>query len=130
MPNAQKNTITEYSLDIDQFYTPKEYKNFEAIGILIMRLFLLDPGTIQSNPEMGIGLISKFKYMNSDRVPEFIGRSIEQIHTYLDKTALVDMEVSFIPNMNIMEIFITVNNILYKYYYDQKNYTLRLIQAE
>lgn len=54
--------IHEFGLSIDDFQNPKVYKNTEAILTLLTRLLLLEPGTIQSHPEMGVGLISRYRY--------------------------------------------------------------------
>ena len=54
--------IHEFGLSIDDFQNPKVYKNGDAILTLLTRLLLLEPGTIQSHPEMGVGLISKYRY--------------------------------------------------------------------
>lgn len=55
-------TIYEHSFSVDDFENPKVYKNSEAMAVLLTRLLLLEPGTIQSHPEMGVGLISKYRY--------------------------------------------------------------------
>ena len=57
--------LKEYSLSTDSYKTPLTYKNFNAFGTLMMRLMLLEPGTITHSPEMGLGLISKYRYMHS-----------------------------------------------------------------
>ena len=54
--------IHEFALTIDDFQNPKVYKNGDAILTLLTRLLLLEPGTIQSHPEMGVGLISKYRF--------------------------------------------------------------------
>lgn len=54
--------ITEFAFAVDDFMNPKEFKDGEAICTLLVRLLLLEPGTIQSHPDMGIGLMSKYRY--------------------------------------------------------------------
>ena len=55
-------SITEFGFSVDEFQNPKNYKNAEAIATLLSRLLLLEPGTIQSHPDMGVGLYSKYHY--------------------------------------------------------------------
>ena len=55
-------TLTEHSFSVDDFENPKVHKDSEAMAILLTRLLLLEPGTIQSHPEMGVGLMSKYRY--------------------------------------------------------------------
>ena len=54
--------ISEFSFSVDDFKSPKVYKNPKAVAVLLTRLLLLEPGTIQSHPEMGVGLYSNFMY--------------------------------------------------------------------
>lgn len=54
--------ITEFAFAVDDFMNPKEFKDGEAICTLLVRLLLLEPGLIQSHPDMGIGLMSKYRY--------------------------------------------------------------------
>lgn len=121
--------IKEYSMNVDRYGTPSIYKNFNALGVLIGRLLLLEPGTITHSPEMGVGLISKFRFMQSDKKPEFEDRVKDQITDYIDSTLLVDVNVEFIPNKNVMQIFITINNVDYAYYFDSDNITLEMIKG-
>ena len=55
--------LKEYSLSINNFNNPDELKRADAACLLIMRLILLTPGTIQTHPEMGVGLITKYRFM-------------------------------------------------------------------
>ena len=50
--------ITEFSFSVDDFENPKTYKDAEAIATLLVRLLILEPGTFQSHPDMGVGLYS------------------------------------------------------------------------
>ena len=65
-------SLKEYTLDVNAYGTPLDYKNFNALGTLIMRLILLEPGTITHSPKMGVGLISKYRYMQSDKLDTFV----------------------------------------------------------
>lgn len=74
---------TEFLLSVDEFQNPIVLKDSKAIMTLLVRLLLLEPGTIQSHPDMGVGLISKYRYgvegIGSDLQAEFK----RQIQTYL-----------------------------------------------
>ena len=54
--------ITEESLSIDNFNDPKIFKNAEALMLLLSRLVLLEPGVFQSHPDMGVGLLTNYRY--------------------------------------------------------------------
>lgn len=121
--------VREYSMSVDKYGNPLSYKNFNALGVLIGRLLLLEPGTITHSPLMGVGLISTFRYMKSDRKSEFEDVVKSQITDYIDPTLLVDVHTEFVPNRNIMQIFITINNVDYAYNFDRDNITLEMIKG-
>ena len=47
-------SITEFAYSVDDFQTPKTYENEEAIAVILTRLLLLEPGTYQQFPNMGV----------------------------------------------------------------------------
>ena len=48
-----------------------------------MHLLLLEPGTIQSHPDMGVGIVSKYRYMHEDSLPDLLADFRKQINTYI-----------------------------------------------
>ncbi|WP_301066618.1 hypothetical protein [uncultured Duncaniella sp.] len=74
--------ITEATLSKDEFNQPKVLKNAEAIACLLTRLLLLEPGTIQSHPNMGVGLVSNYRYSTNSEA-DLQQRFTKQIETYL-----------------------------------------------
>jgi hypothetical protein len=58
-------SISEFGFSVDEFNNPKVYKNAEAVSTLLVRLLLLEPGTIQSHPNAGVGLISRYRYSDT-----------------------------------------------------------------
>lgn len=77
--------IREYSLKVNDFNEPKVYEKQQALMLLLTRLILLEPGTFQSHPDMGVGLISNFRYRVDDGslVSDLKSRIQSQINTYL-----------------------------------------------
>lgn len=77
--------IREYSLKVNDFNEPKTYEKQQALMLLLTRLILLEPGTFQSHPDMGVGLISNFRYRVDDGslVSDLKSRIQSQINTYL-----------------------------------------------
>lgn len=123
--------LKEYSLSTDSYKTPLTYKNFNAVGTLIMRLMLLEPGTITHNPEMGLGLISKYRYMQSDRAIELSQAIKDQIKDYLDNTIAVEVNIGFSNNgENIMIIDMTVDQFQFRYFYDRDKLTLKMLMND
>lgn len=111
--------IHEFSLSVDDFQNPKVYKNGEAVLTLLTRLLLLEPGTIQSHPEMGVGLISKYRYSIEGNGPILQSEFQRQIDTYLP-----DLQgVKVIVSEKGKSYFITaqVQNILYGISFDTES---------
>lgn len=122
-------SLKEYTLDVNTYGTPLDYKNFNALGTLIMRLILLEPGTITHSPKMGVGLISKYRYMQSDKLDAFVNEVKNQIKDYIDPTAVVDMDVN-ITDQNVMVMDLKINSAQFRYYFDRDKVTLKMIALD
>lgn len=122
-------SLKEYTLDVNAYGTPLDYKNFNALGTLIMRLILLEPGTITHSPKMGVGLISRYRYMQSDKLDAFINEVKNQIKDYVDPTAVVDMDVN-ITYQNVMVMDLKINSAQFRYYFDRDKVTLKMIALD
>lgn len=48
--------MKEHVLSLNDFNMPKVFDASNSIYVLIVRIILLEPGTFQSHPEMGIGI--------------------------------------------------------------------------
>lgn len=55
-------SISEFAFSVDDFMNPKVTKDAEAVMVLLTRLILLEPGTFQSHPDMGVGIHSKYRF--------------------------------------------------------------------
>lgn len=80
MPNMH-----EFTFSVDDFENPKVLKDGEAVATLLARLLLLEPGTIQSHPDMGVGINSRYKYAVEGEAQELENDFKEQIKKYLPK---------------------------------------------
>ena len=106
--------MNEYLMSIDEFYSPKIVKNNDAIYVLLVRLLQLEPGSIQTHPEMGVGLISKYRFAEADTIADKLKTNIkDQIATYLPDLTGVRVDV-YVQN-KVLFIEIEVNNTLYKF---------------
>lgn len=83
--------------------------------ILLTRLLLLEPGTIQSHPDMGVGLVSKYRY--SVEGEEFYLKSAfqDQIRKYLPQLQPVDIQVKY--KQYTYYITATIDNTIYGFTY-------------
>ena len=106
--------LKEYSLSINSFNNPDELKRADAACLLIMRLILLTPGTIQTHPEMGVGLITKYRFMYDTELQKLKKLITDQINLYLPELNLTSVELTLNPkDLKELIIQIKIENTLY-----------------
>ena len=111
--------ISEFSFSVDDFQNPKVYKDPEAIQTLLVRLLLLEPGTIQSHPDMGVGLYSKYSHsvLNSGESSKLQSEFQSQIEKYLPQFQGARVSVKE-QDKNFM-ISTELDNVLYGVCYER-----------
>ena len=118
---------SEYLLSINKFDRPKKYIDSEgkpaATQTLITRLILLEPGTIQHHPEMGVGIVSKYRYSNTDALPALRHDIEDQCRTYLPDLYDCNVDVS-LSDAHTVRIMLTSNNIQYVADFNKDTLTL------
>ena len=106
--------LKEYSLSINSCNNPDELKRADAACLLIMRLILLTPGTIQTHPEMGVGLITKYRFMYDTELQNLKKLITDQINLYLPELNLTSVELTLNPkDLKELIIQIKIENTLY-----------------
>lgn len=87
----------------------------------LVRLILLEPGTIQSHPNMGVGLTSKYRYMDVDDACRDLKTEIQQqIVTYMPELSGVEIDIKPQGTSGISLNF-SVNGVLYDFSYNTQN---------
>lgn len=111
--------VTEFSFSVDDFQNPKLYKDAEGIQTLLTRLLILEPGTIQSHPDMGVGLFSKYKYslMNDGAGARLQSDFQSQIEKYLPE--FQGARVNVTEKDKAFQISIELDNNLFGIYYEK-----------
>lgn len=120
-------TITEQLLTLNRFGTPKVLEDEEAIYTIIIRLILLEPGTIQSHPDMGVGIVSRYRYAFSESTVDLKNDIQQQIEKYLPVFAGADVEVKYEDHRFVIRVII--NNVLYDFTFDTTTGTLDKLLA-
>ena len=72
----------EMLLSVDSFNKPKVLEGKDAIGTLLVRLILLEPGTIPSRPTMGVGLLSNYRFCDEGKAAELKNHIRDQVKTF------------------------------------------------
>jgi hypothetical protein len=66
-------------MSINKIKRPVVMKDHDAIYVLLVRLLLLEPGTNQAFPTMGVGLVSHYRYSFSSDLNKLISRFIPDL---------------------------------------------------
>lgn len=114
--------LTESLFSLNKFGTPKTVTDNEAIYTLITRLLLLEPGTFQTHPEMGVGIVSRYRYSFEGAARDLKADIDAQIQQYLPELQGVDVQVT--DTNNNFTIDIVIDGVLYDFSFNSKNGTL------
>lgn len=105
----------EYTLSVDSFNQPKAINDRNAIGIMLIRLILLEPGTNPLHPTMGVGIISKYRFLSSEDMERRLKSDIEyQIQTFIPEYSVSDIQLVYQDDKTV-DIHIYIDGTIYVY---------------
>lgn len=106
---------TEPLLSVDKYYRPLVAKGDNYATLLLVRLILCEPGTFQTHPDLGVGLVSKFRYASDVDMEVLQNRIQEQIQKYLPMFTLVKVKCvlgdDISGDQKVIKIYITSNEL-------------------
>jgi hypothetical protein len=82
---------SEPLMSVDKYYKPLVAKDANYITILLVRLILLEPGTFQTVPDCGVGLVSRYRYATDVDMKDLEERIQSQIKKYLPQFSLMNI---------------------------------------
>lgn len=85
--------MKECTLSLNPYHEPLVLEGSAAIYNKIIELLLLTPGTIQTRPNMGIGLRTRYRFSEADKVDELRNDVKKQIQTYLPELLMTDVDI-------------------------------------
>ena len=118
--------MKESTMTVNSFNEPLDYKNRDAIALLLLRLLLLEPGTNNSHPEMGVGIVSKYRFSMDDDLEELKTDIKNQIATYLPE--FIVHNVDLVLKNKILYITIQVNEEYYAFELNEQTQILTIGQ--
>ena len=83
---------SEPLMSVDKYYKPLVAKDSNYITILLVRLILCEPGTFQTQPDCGVGLVSRYRYSTEADMEELEARIQDQIEKYLPQFSLIKIK--------------------------------------
>lgn len=109
--------MKEHVLSLNDFGMPKVFDADDAMYVMIIRILLLEPGTFQSHPEMGVGIRSRYRYKSGEDILISLQNDIiNQINKYLPELTAVDVTLTM--QGQVLGIIINTSNGAYVISYD------------
>ena len=102
----------EYLFSVNEFNEPAVLTGKSAIGLMLVRLIMLDPGSNPLHPTMGVG-IRKYRY-GINNTEELRKKVQEQIETFLPCYQNATVAIIVTPD-KVCNIEIAINDIVYVY---------------
>lgn len=109
----------EYLIGTDDFNNPKVVYGKKAIGVIVCRLLLLEPGTNPMRPEMGVGIVSKYRYMFPDNLNELKRDIAYQLNKYLFPYQRVSITM-WVETDKTLRMDIVIDDNTYKYVIEEQ----------
>ena len=91
--------LYEYSMSVNDFLNPDIKAGPEAVCRLLIQLLLLEPNTYDTHPDMGVGLVSRFRYSFKGHSDELQREFQNQITKYLPVLTGVNVTVKELQNV-------------------------------
>ena len=114
-------------MSTNNFNEPAHVDGYAADCLLLTRLILLEPGTIQSHPDMGVGINTRWRYTDETLLMDLESDIESQIEKYLPKFVLTSVECKFgTTTKDNKVIFITISSNTMKYTFVSDGITLKL----
>lgn len=104
----------EYLLATNEFKEPTVIKNERAIATNLTRLILMEPGTDPLHPTMGVGIVSKFRYLYPDAESSLIKAINDQIKQFLPLYQCSNISLIYNPDKTV-DIQITIDDTIFIY---------------
>lgn len=103
----------DHLISINNFNKPVELYDNDSTYYKLMRLIWLEPGTYPTHPEMGVGIISHFRYGNDSELETLKSRISDQIRMYIPEALDAEVEVSY--ENKVINVAITINSVAYSF---------------
>lgn len=123
---SSASDVKEYALSLDSFLNPTVYKGKDALEILLIRLILLEPGTFETHPNMGIGLVSRYRYAPQSALTQLDREIEEQAKAYIPNIMGISAQTSIGSSGNL-RIVIKANDEIFALTYDPNNQSNTLV---
>lgn len=87
------NEFKEYLLTTNEFMQPKVLTGEPAAYTAIIKLCLLEPGTNQTHPYMGIGIRTRYRFSDTSEISALQSELKNQMKEYLPSLLVMDVQI-------------------------------------
>lgn len=87
-----------------------------------MQLILLEKGTFHTRPDMGVGIVSRYRFASSDILEQLKADIEDQMTTYLPD--LIATEIRLSQTDKVINIGIVVDDVAYTLIFNTETKTL------
>jgi hypothetical protein len=117
LENSEKDLgPIDHLLTTDDFRRPMVLKGNNAIGVLLVRLLLMTPGTNPLYPTMGVGLGTRYRFISADDIDVIRAEIERQMDLYLPIAATSKTSVILkIGNAKYLSVVIFIDDQSYLY---------------
>lgn len=122
MATTTDAAYTEYSLSIDSFNRPQVFKDKDAVAMKLIELILLEAGTYPTAPNMGVSIISKYRFTTSSELENLKNSISDQINTYLPELKSVTVDTT--ESDGVITIAIAIDDVVYDLVFNKSTKTL------
>ena len=98
---------TEPLLSVNRFSKPIVLSGTDAMIVRIIRLILMEPGTSQTHPDMGVGIVSRFRYSTALDQSELENAIMSQVTKYLPMYSFTKVAIEIDNKSKSIRIYLT-----------------------
>lgn len=91
--------LNEYTLSVNSFLEPDVKSGPKAVCKLLVQLLLLEPNTFDTHPDMGVGIVSRYRYSFLGHADDLKRDFQNQITKYLPALTGIVIDVKELQNM-------------------------------
>ena len=115
-------TLREHTISLNEFNRPTILLDQDATCLKLVQLILLEKGTFPTRPDMGLGIVSRYRYSSSEDLEQLKADMEEQMTTYLPE--LIATEIAISESDKEVKIAIVVDDVVYSLTFDKETKTL------
>lgn len=96
--------LKEQLIAINKFNMPAELEDSYAKAIFVVRLIMMEPGYLPSSPGAGVGLQTKWRFCDTERLSDLKSVIQKQILEFIPELFMVDLDIYYEKKVLIIKV--------------------------